>query len=98
MPCLRAASAAPKIAASSRPPTRRQRCQRIGKCRAMMLDARIDHRRLARQPGIVDAGAAADPVGAGAAEQCCGDRCCGRGVADAHLAEAKQVGIRGTAS
>ena len=43
MPCLRAASVAPKIAASSRPPTRGERRQRIGKRRAMMLERR--HRR-----------------------------------------------------
>ena len=96
MPCWRAASVAPKIAASSRPPTRGSDLQRIGKRRAMMRSsAGVDRRGLALQAGIVDAGAAPDPVAACAAEQCRRDRCRRRGVADAHLAEAEQVGILG---
>ena len=53
----------------------------------------LDGRRLALQAGIVDAGAAPDPAGRVAAEQRRRDGGGRRGVADAHLAEAEQVGV-----
>ena len=49
---------------------------------------------LARQAVVVDAGAAAGPARAAAAEQRRGDRRRGGGVADAHLAEADEIGLR----
>ena len=54
----------------------------------------VDGRALAREAFIVDAGAAAGPAPAAAAEQRRGDRRRRRGVADAHLAEAEEIGLR----
>ena len=91
---VRAASVAPMIAASSRPPSAAGDLQRIGeRCAMCSARPRLDRRRLALQPGIVDAGAAPDPARRHAAEQRRGDRRRRRGVADAHLAEAEQVGV-----
>ena len=50
--------------------------------------------RLRDKPVIVDAGAAAGPARAAAAEQRRRDRRGRRGVADAHFAEADEVGFR----
>ena len=55
-------------------------------------EACVDHRALPRQAGIVEAGAAPGPALAAAAEQRSGKSRRSRGVADAHLAEADEIG------
>ena len=55
----------------------------------------IDRVGLAGEAGIVDAGAAADPVGAGAAIERGVDGGGDGGVADAHFADADQVRLTG---
>ena len=54
----------------------------------------IDHGALARQAVFVDAGAAAGPARAAAAEQSRGDGRRRGGVADAHFAEANEIAVR----
>ena len=90
----RAASVAPRMAASSRPPKRRGDAQRIAEDarRAARAPASIAV-ALAREAGVVDAGAAAGPARAAAAEQRRRDRRGRGGVADAHLAEAHEIGL-----
>ena len=60
----------------------------------MTLQCPVDHITLARQTLIVDAGAAARPARATAAEQGRRDRRRRRGIADAHLAQADEIALR----
>ena len=60
----------------------------------MARDRPVDHGALARQAVFIDAGAAAGPTRAAAAEQSRGDGRRRRGVADAHFAEANQIAVR----
>ena len=60
----------------------------------MTRERAVDDGALARQAVFVDAGAAAGPARAAAAEQSRGDGGGRRGVADAHLAEADEIALR----
>ena len=60
----------------------------------MARERGIDHRALARQAVFVDAGAAAGPARAAAAEKGGGDGGSRRGVADTHFTEANQIAVR----
>ena len=93
MPRWRAASVAPKMAASSRPPSAAATPQRVGEGGGVALQAGFDGDDLALQAGIVDAGAAPGPFFRAAAEQRGRNRGRRRGVADAHFAEADQVEV-----
>jgi hypothetical protein len=66
--------------------------QRVAAQRLVARQRGIDRPRLARQSGIVDTGAASRPIHARAAEQSAGQRGGDGGVADAHLAQAQQIG------
>ncbi len=90
----RAASVAPRMAASSRPPKRRGDGERIVERSDMARERGIDHRALARQAVLVDAGAAAGPARAAATEQSRRNSGRRRGVADAHFAEADEIAVR----
>ena len=62
-------------------------------------EACVDNLALSRQAGVVESGAAPGPALAAAAEQRSGKSRGGGGVADAHLAEADEIGAcRRTAS
>ena len=69
--------------------------QRIAENAAMEMQRGLDRRALARQPVVVDAGAAAGPARRAAAEQGRAQRCRRRRVRDAHLADRQQVAIVG---
>ena len=69
--------------------------ERIGETFTMESQSTIDGRCLALQPRIVDARAAADPVGAAAAIKRGIDRRRNGGIADAHFADGKAVGTAG---
>ena len=94
MRCCRAASVGAEdrgeLAAAERGGER----ERIVAQRRVAGERRIDDGALAREPGVVDAGAAAGPARAAAAEQRGRERGRRRGVADAHLAEADEIGRR----
>jgi len=60
----------------------------------MKAERGIDRRALARQSGIVDAGAAAGPARSPAAKQCRAQRRRRGGVGDAHLADREQIAVR----
>ena len=60
----------------------------------MTVERAVDHGALAREAVVVDAGAAAGPARAAAAEQGRRERGGRGGVADAHLAEADQIAVR----
>ena len=92
---MRAARIAPAIAAISRPPSRRKDFERIVKMLAMQRDGRAHRVGLAFQTRVVDAGAAADPILRLAAVERVIDRRRRGGVADAHFAQAEQVGLGG---
>ncbi len=90
----RAASVAPRMAASSRPPSAAATSSGspiMPACRASALSIAAC---LRERPSIVDAGAAAGPLRAVAAEQSGRERRGSGGVADPHLAEANQIGVR----
>ena len=94
MPWRRAASVAPRMAASSRPPS--AMAARSGSDSALSWrasPASIAARFRAR-PVIVEPGAAPGPALAAAAEERRGQRRRRRGVADSHFAEADEVGRR----
>src|SRR5580693_1143400 len=57
------------------------------------MQPRIDCALLAFKPRVVDAGSSAGPPVAATAEQSRGDRGRCRGVADAHLSQAKQIAV-----
>jgi hypothetical protein len=61
----------------------------------MEIQCRLDRRALARQPVVVDAGAAAGPARRAAAEQGRAQRCRRRRVRNAHLADRQQIAIVG---
>src|ERR1700681_1523525 len=84
--CRRAASVAPRMAASSRQP--------IVQDRGVAGERLIDDRSLFLQAVVVYAGAAAGPAHATAAEQGRGQRRRSGGVADAHLAEDDEIARR----
>jgi hypothetical protein len=67
--------------------------QRIVEQAAVTVECRVDRGTLAREAPIVDAGAAAGPADAAAAEQRRRDGGRRRRVADAHFAEADEVGL-----
>ena len=73
---------------------RRRDPQRIVEHRGVARERAVDHGLLAGEAGLVDAGAAAGPARAAAAEQRRRDRRRRGGVADAHLAETDEVGLR----
>ena len=77
---------------------RRRDHQRVVEQRSMAVERGIDDGLLADETRMIDAGAAAGPAGAAAAEQRRRDGGRRRGIADAHLAEADQIGIAETAS
>ncbi len=68
--------------------------QRVVQRCDMSRDRPVDRAALARQAVFVDAGAAAGPTRAAAAEQRRGDGRRRGGVADAHFAEADQIAVR----
>ena len=68
-------------------------CKRVGVCVLVALEPCVDRLALSRQAGIVEAGAAPGPALAAAAEQRRGKRRGRGGVADAHLAEADEIGV-----
>ena len=78
------------MAAISRPPTRRSTSSGSRSAPSRATAARHGV-RLAREPRIVDAGAAPDPVGGLAAVERVKDRRRDGRVGDAHLAEAEEV-------
>ena len=59
----------------------------------MAVERAVDDVALSRQAVVVDAGAAAGPACAAAAEQGGCDRGRRRGVADAHFAEADEIAL-----
>ena len=61
----------------------------------MKLQRRFDRGALARQPVIVDAGAAAGPAAGAAAEQRRAQHRGRRGVGNAHFADDQQIAILG---
>src|SRR6185312_12412181 len=68
------------------------RCERVLVMGLVTSEACVDNFALSRQAGVVKSGAAPGPAFAAAAEQRSGEsRGCG-GVADAHLAEADEIG------
>ena len=79
-----------KFAAAERRSDRERIVQQPG----MTRERRIDDGALARQAVLVDAGAAAGPARAAAAEQGRRDGRGRRGVADAHFAEADEIAVR----
>ena len=81
---------APTIAAISRPPSRRSTSSG-SRFDADPRDGRGDRVRLAREPGVVHAGAAPDPVVGRAAIERVEDRRRDGRVGDPHLAEAEEV-------
>ena len=62
---------------------------------AVMIEPRRHHRRLAKKTLRVDPGAGADPVRRRFPEARRAQRCCGRRIADPHLAEHDQIGTIG---
>src|SRR5262249_3278130 len=104
MLCRRAARVAPRIAASPRPPSDaaalrgaargRRALERMVKHVRVTRERVVYGRALAREAFIVDAGAATGPAPAAATEQRRGERRGRRGVADPHLAETDEIGLR----
>ena len=92
---MRAARIAPAIAAISRPPSRRRTSSGSCEMLAMQRDGGAHRVGLAFQRRVVGAGAAADPVLRRAAVEAAIDRRRRGGVADAHFAQAQQVGAGG---
>ena len=86
------------MAASSRPPKIMLDVKRVCVMRLVPGEPCVDDLALSRQAGIVEAGAAPCPTLAAAAEQRRGKGRRRGGVADAHLAEADEIGLAGTAS
>ena len=69
--------------------------QRIAENVAMEIQRGLDRRALARQPVVVDAGAAAGPARRAAAEQGRAQHGRRRRVRDTHLADRQQIAIVG---
>ena len=67
--------------------------ERIVEEAGVTVERAVDDVALARKPVVVDAGAAAGPARAAAAEQSGGNRGGRRGVADAHFAQADQIAV-----
>ena len=88
--CQRGAEDGGELAAAKR----HRRVQRVGDMLPMTLKPCIDRVALAGEAMIVDAGAAPGPALAAAAEQARGESRCRRGVADSHLAETNEIGLR----
>ena len=95
MRCVRAARMAPAIAATSRPPTRRSTSSGSARWPRWRSHGGFDRGRLARQPLIVEPGAAPRPARCRPAVKRRVDRGRDRGVADAHLAERQKVDAAG---
>ena len=83
------------MAASSRPPKAAAIAERIVQHAGVPRERAVDDAALARQAVFIDAGAAAGPARAAAAEQCRGDGRRRRGIADAHLAQAERDRMSG---
>ena len=94
MLCRRAAKRRAENGGELAAAERRRDPERIVEHGGVTGERAVDDRALAREAFVVDAGAAAGPARAAAAEQRRRDGRRRRGVADAHLAEADEIGLR----
>jgi hypothetical protein len=76
------------------PAERGRDAQRIVEQICVTHQRAVDHGLFVRKARVVDPGAASGPAHATASEQCRRNRGRRRGVADAHLAKAEQIGLR----
>src|SRR5690349_16482946 len=80
-----------KLAAAER----RRDLERVVEQGGVMRQRTVDGRALAREAFVIDTSAAAGPAPATAAEKRRRERSRRRGIADAHFAEADEIGLRG---